>query len=73
MPLIRPQLLSDVITEDDFIVTVCDNAHEEMGDRGGLHWSIPDPVRLGTDAAFDAAFDDIASRIGELAPRLTNA
>ena len=71
MPLIRPQLLSDVITDDDFIVTVCDNAHEEMGTRGGLHWSIPDPVRLGTEAAFDAAFDDIANRIGELAPRLT--
>jgi hypothetical protein len=34
---------------------------------------VPDPVRVGTDAAFDAAFEDIARRIDDLAPRLANA
>lgn len=66
-----PRTLQEVLAADDFIVTVCDNAHEELGNTGGVHWSVPDPVRLGTDAAFDAAFEDIAHRIGELAPRLT--
>jgi protein-tyrosine-phosphatase len=69
----RPRQLSDVLADDDFVVTVCDRAHEELGELGGLHWSIPDPVRLGTEAAFDGAFDDIARRIHELAPRLTAA
>ncbi|MCU1583436.1 MAG: ArsR family transcriptional regulator, partial [Microbacteriaceae bacterium] len=68
-----PRLLDDVLTVDDLIITVCDNAHEELGGRGDLHWSVPDPVRVGTDAAFDAAFEDIAHRIDGLAPRLTNA
>lgn len=69
----RPRLLADVLAEDDFIVTVCDNAHELLGDLGGLHWSVPDPVRAGTDEAFDVAFEELASRVGELAPRLTAA
>ncbi len=65
-----PRMLQDVLAADDFIITVCDNAHEELGNSGGVHWSVPDPVPLGTDAAFDAAFEDIAHRIGDLAPRL---
>jgi protein-tyrosine-phosphatase/DNA-binding transcriptional ArsR family regulator len=68
-----PRLLGDVLSGDDLIITVCDNAHEELGARSGLHWSVPDPVRVGTDAAFDAAFEDIARRIDDLAPRLANA
>ncbi len=69
----RPRRLSDVLSDGDLVVTVCDTAHEELGDLDGLHWSIPDPVRIGTDAAFDAAFDDIARRIEGLAPRLAVA
>lgn len=66
-----PRLLGDVSSADDFVVTVCDNAHEELGEVHGLHWSVPDPVRIGTDDAFDAAFADLARRVGDLAPRLT--
>lgn len=69
----RPRALDDVLEIDDLIVTVCDTAHEEMRGRGRLHWSIPDPVHDGSDAAFDAAFEAIAARITELAPRLTLA
>lgn len=69
----RPRHLSDVLNEDDFVVTVCDNAHEELGELGGVHWSVADPVRTATNAAFDAAFDDLAQRVGDLAPRLTAA
>lgn len=51
-------------------MTVCDNAHEEIGVTGHLHWSIPDPVRIGTDDAFDTTYDELERRIAELAPRL---
>jgi protein-tyrosine-phosphatase len=66
-----PRSIDDVLTGSDFVVTVCDTAHEELGVVGHLHWSIPDPVRAGTDAAFDAAHDELQRRIADLAPRLT--
>lgn len=66
-----PRALEGVLAADDVVVTVCDSAHEELGAAGRLHWSVPDPVRDGTEAAFEAAFEDIAARIGELAPRVT--
>lgn len=68
-----PRGLEEVLEADDFVVTVCDSAHEKLGHAGRLHWSVPDPVREGTDAAFDAAFEDIAARIQALAPKLTTA
>lgn len=67
----KPRHLDDVATDADFIVTVCDSAHETLSPRGHLHWSIPDPVRIGDDAAFDTAYDELERRISELAPRLT--
>lgn len=66
----EPQALESVLTGSDFVVTVCDNAHEELGVAGHLHWSIPDPVRIGTDDAFDFAYDELDRRITALAPRL---
>ena len=59
----EPRLLSDVRRDGDLVVTVCDNAHEEIGTESALHWSVPDPVPAADDAAFDAAFDDIARRV----------
>lgn len=68
-----PLALDDVLVDDDFVITVCDNAYEELGQRPALHWSVPDPVRIGTDAAFEAAVADLTRRVGDLAPRLTPA
>ncbi len=65
-----PRLLDDAVRSDAFIVTVCDNAHEEIPILGGIHWSVPDPLRLNTEDAFEGAFADIARRVGDLAPRL---
>lgn len=60
----RPRLLADVETIPTLVITVCDRAHEELGPRDGwLHWSIPDPVPVATPNAFDAARDEIATRI----------
>ncbi|MCS5732469.1 arsenate reductase/protein-tyrosine-phosphatase family protein [Herbiconiux daphne] len=67
---VRPRILADVLTDTDFVVTVCDNAHEELGVTGNLHWSIPDPVRIGTVAAFDTTYTELQRRISDLAPRL---
>jgi ArsR family transcriptional regulator, arsenate/arsenite/antimonite-responsive transcriptional repressor / arsenate reductase (thioredoxin) len=57
-----------VVQPEDLVVAVCDSAHEELGSGDRLHWSIPDPVRTGTDDAFEHAFADIAGRIDRLAP-----
>jgi protein-tyrosine-phosphatase len=63
----RPRPLDDVHHDDDLIVAVCDNAHEELGHtRARLHWSIPDPVRINTNAAFERAYADIHRRVHHL-------
>lgn len=75
----EPRSVAEVVTVDDYLVTVCDRAHEELHHGSsaapspdlGLHWSIPDPVRVGDEAAFDAAFDELNQRIIRLVPRLT--
>ena len=49
------------------VVTVCDQAHEDLPvPRSWLHWSIPDPVADGSDAAFDAVVDELKDRIARL-------
>lgn len=73
VPDVAPQLLDAVARDGDLVVTVCDRAHEELGPLGWAHWSVLDPVPDGTKAAFDAAYDDLASRVTALAPRLSQA
>jgi ArsR family transcriptional regulator, arsenate/arsenite/antimonite-responsive transcriptional repressor / arsenate reductase (thioredoxin) len=66
----RPRSVDRIAEEPDLIVTVCDIAHEGLGDRlegvRALHWSIPDPAPVGTPAAFDAAFQRISRRVASL-------
>lgn len=58
-----PKTLDDVDVPA-LVVTVCDRAHEELPDHPGwLHWSVPDPVGAGTDAAFDATVTELTERI----------
>ena len=66
----KPSMLPDVAAEDDYVVAVCDNAYEELGSAVRLHWSVPDPVTQGDDAAFDLAYAEMERRITNLAPRL---
>jgi hypothetical protein len=58
-----------VVRAGDFVVTVCDAAHEHLGQAARLHWSVPDPARVGTDDAFDRAFDELSLRVADLASR----
>lgn len=52
------------IGADEQVVTVCDRAHEELDAAPDWwHWSLPDPVAVGTDEAFDAVVADLTTRI----------
>jgi protein-tyrosine-phosphatase/DNA-binding HxlR family transcriptional regulator len=58
--------VAEVVRPGDLVVAVCDNAYEELGRRPALHWSVPDPVRVDTDEAFEDAFAEIWSRVDRL-------
>jgi protein-tyrosine-phosphatase/DNA-binding HxlR family transcriptional regulator len=73
LPRLRPRHVSDVRHDGDLVVTVCDLAHEELGARAALHWSVPDPVPAGDPAGFDAALEELSRRVRQLAPRLAAA
>ena len=69
----RTAHLDDVVRRDDLLIAVCDNAYEHLPSeqRPRLHWSIPDPASADTDAAFEAAYTELANRIDRLAPALS--
>jgi protein-tyrosine-phosphatase len=69
-----PRHVDEVLHENDFVITVCDAAHEELGAGAHrLHWSVPDPARSGEDAAFDQAVNDLTDRVTRLAPAIRPA
>lgn len=54
----------DACVIPEVVITVCDRAHEGLGDAPDwLHWSIPDPVPSGRAAAFDAVVVELKERI----------
>jgi protein-tyrosine-phosphatase len=69
-----PRRLEEVSALPDLVVTVCDIAHEDLGDLGSerrvLHWSIPDPATSGEPQAFDDALRRLTARVDSLAPRV---
>jgi ArsR family transcriptional regulator, arsenate/arsenite/antimonite-responsive transcriptional repressor / arsenate reductase (thioredoxin) len=69
----RPRHIGDVWHDGDLVITVCDLAHEELGELAGVHWSVPDPVPEGDPGSFDAALAELGRRVGLFAPRLTAA
>ncbi len=69
LPLLqtKPTSLSDVLGQDDLLVTVCDAANEHVEPHPHrLHWSIPDPAASGDTPSFEAAFDRLRERIDRL-------
>ncbi len=70
LPRLRPRHISDVREDGDLVVTVCDLAREELGSVAVVHWSVPDPVPAGNPESFDAALEELGSRIARFAPRL---
>jgi len=66
-----PRHVDDIVDPADVVITVCDAAHEELAaapDVKRLHWSVPDPVRTGHDAAFDRVMDILTDRVSRIAP-----
>lgn len=60
----RPRRMDPSHEQADVVVTVCDRAHEELQpDASWWHWSVPDPVEVGTAEAFDAALTELDTRI----------
>jgi len=68
----RTAHVRDVLRPNDLVIAVCDNAHEHLdGPADRLHWSVPDPAAVGTQAAFDRALHELADRVDRLAPSVT--
>ncbi|MEI8406464.1 MULTISPECIES: arsenate reductase/protein-tyrosine-phosphatase family protein [unclassified Kribbella] len=71
----RTAQVSDVVKPDDLVIAVCDIAYEHLPAeaRPRVHWSVPDPASVNTDAAFEAAYDELAGRIDRLAPLVSTS
>lgn len=74
LPLLAqtPSHVDDVLREGDLVVSVCDavNEHAALSGHQRLHWSVPDPSAIGTDAAFQRAIADLTDRVHRLALRV---
>jgi len=68
----RPVALSEVLTPDDLLVTVCDAADAQVTKHPHrLHWSIPDPATSPDPVAFDRVLATLNERIDRLEAALT--
>jgi protein-tyrosine-phosphatase len=60
----RPRDWSELADDGLFVITVCDQAHEELeAIADHWHWSTPDPVRRPTKQSFDSALRRLRRRI----------
>lgn len=71
LPDVAPVALGPEDGAHDLVVTVCDRAHEDLEGRDWAHWSVPDPVPDGGEAAFDAVYEEVAARAARLAGRVS--
>ena len=63
----QPRHWDEVVDEAALVITVCDQAHEELGATADhWHWSTPDPVSRPTRKSFDTALRRLRSRIRTL-------
>lgn len=62
-----PTDLTSIGRRPALVVTVCDRAHERLdAESEWLHWSITDPVPVGSAEAFDRVVDELRDRIARL-------
>jgi protein-tyrosine-phosphatase len=69
----RPRGLDEISRAPDVVVTVCDQAREELGEQVSIHWSLADPVDVGTDRAFRAVAEELRERVDRLATSVDGA
>jgi protein-tyrosine-phosphatase/DNA-binding transcriptional ArsR family regulator len=69
----RPSGYDTLPANLDLVVSVCDRVREAGVPTASttLHWSIPDPVPIGTLKAFRSSFDEIARRVEHLTSHRT--
>ena len=60
---LRPRHIAEVQQDGDLVVTVCDLAHEKLGQRPAVLWSVPDRSRPGTRQLTPAAWPPSMSAI----------
>lgn len=59
-----PQPMPNRLSARTTVITVCDEAFDELGaDLVDIHWSIPDPVSVGTAAQFQRTFSELMRRV----------
>ena len=62
-----PQTIGEAGPLPPLVVTVCDQAHEELRPPARwLHWSVPDPVADGGRKAFDRTVAELRQRIATI-------
>ena len=66
LPRLRPRHITDVRQDGDLVITVCDLAHEELGEALAVHWSVPDPALTRDQGSFDTALDQLADRVRQV-------
>ncbi len=63
----HPRRLDEVKRDPALVVTVCDQAHEELTPgESWWHWSIPDPVDSSRSDSFDLALSQLQHRVDAL-------
>ena len=71
----RPTIATPALLRGATIITVCDQAHDDLPrtiaspsakPMTRLHWSVPDPVAIGSARAFERAYEELAERITPL-------
>ncbi len=56
----------------DLVISVCDLSRETQLPPAPVHvhWSVPDPVAVGDEAAFEAVHSELAQRVAHTVPRI---
>ena len=63
-----PRKYHPTSTQSRFEITVCDQSHDDLSmPLSRSHWSLPDPTKVGTIAAFERTYQELIKRILPLA------
>jgi protein-tyrosine-phosphatase/DNA-binding transcriptional ArsR family regulator len=63
-----PRKYRPTSTQSRFEITVCDQSHDDLSmPLSRSHWSLPDPTKVGTIAAFEQTYQELIKRILPLA------
>ncbi len=63
-----PRKYRPTSAQSRFEITVCDQSHDDLSmPLSRSHWSLPDPTKVGTIAAFEQTYQELIRRILPLA------